>query len=239
MRTTTLSSSLLAALALGACSSALPPDKPTWADDVHPVIQGSCGHCHGPTASVSGLGFRFDICDPSVFADTGVAFGENCSDKDLADLSCERAGASKQGGLIINDVAPKDGSHPAMPPPPGGQLSDYEREVFVRWIAAKTPCGTRPGNHKPTLKLIGKPKYSGTDVTVTVEVTDVDGDQVLGSIFVGPDCDPSPPASECTMRPRGSVTHTGRSTITFSGVAAGDALSARFSDGWTTVLKDL
>ena len=231
--------SALVALALGACSSAQPPDKPTWVDDVHPIIQGSCGHCHGPTAEITANGYRLDVCDSFVFADTGHEFGKNCGTK-MADASCDHTGAGtmSQATLIRNDVTPGSGSAAAMPPPPGGPLSDYEREVLVRWVAQGFPCGTRPGNHKPTLKLIGKPKYSGTEVAVTVEVTDADGDQVLGSIFVGPDCDPTS-AGECMMRARGSITHSGRSTISFSGVADGAALAARFSDGWTTVAKDL
>jgi len=38
-------------LGLGCGTEAPVPDKPTWVDDVQPIMQANCFHCHGPTAS--------------------------------------------------------------------------------------------------------------------------------------------------------------------------------------------
>src|SRR6185369_8779863 len=130
----------------------------------------------------------------------------------------------------------------------------YERDVLLRWVSQKSGCGTRPGNHAPTAKLIGRPVYADGYATVTLEVADADGDQVLGSVFAGEDCDPTPPdgydpdpaknptmisPSECMMRPRTSIPRTGRLTLSIEGVDPGTPLAARFSDGWKTVAKNL
>jgi hypothetical protein len=235
-----------------ACSSPQAPDKPTWAEDVQPIIMGSCGHCHGATAPDSGGSFRLDVCSRFTFVDTGVAFGENC-DTDDADLSCATTGIVP--GLlksVLGQITSDGAEAPLMPPPPGGPLSSYERDVLVRWLTQNPGCGSRPGNHAPIVKAIGRPVYASDAVTVTLEVDDADGDQVLGSLFVGPDCDPTPPAgyradpakstalaSECMMRPRTSIPRTGRIKLTLTGVDPGTALAVRVSDGWKTVARDL
>jgi hypothetical protein len=188
---------------------------------------------------VSGKGQRFDICDTAAFLDTGYVFSGV-------------AGAAKNATLMAGDV-----TKGFMPPPPAAELPSYEKEVIANWQAINgtnktAPCGRRPGNHKPTIKVIRSPKYADGGVTVTLEIADADHDQVVGTLFLGPDCDPTPPdtynpkdpttASECMMRPRAAIPSSGRHVLTITdGVDDGAPLTVRVADGWgpAAVVKQL
>jgi hypothetical protein len=243
MRTIALASSL--ALAFGAaCSAAKAPDKPTWVDDVQPLLQANCSHCHGGTWLVTGERQRFDICDTSGFADSGYLF--NAIDDSGMNLGPAATGANRLAKTLAADT-----SNDYMPPAPAGGLPQYEKDVLANWAAinpkGSAPCGTRPGNHKPVVKLIGTPKYANQGVTVTVQITDADHDPVVGTMFVGPDCDPTPPdgfkvadpatsavpPTECMMRPRVRIASSGRQVLKIAdGVDADAPLVIRVSDGW-------
>src|SRR5262249_2139217 len=142
MRTTGWILALVTAAA--ACSNATAPANPTWADDVQPIIQGNCSHCHGSSAKANGMNFRFDICDAAAFIDTGVTLPPS-------------AGASNMvmAALIKNEITPHEGERAFMPPPPASPLPDFERDTLINWVA-KHECGNRKGNHKPKAKLVGK-----------------------------------------------------------------------------------
>jgi hypothetical protein len=214
MRITTLLSSLLIAFAAGACSSATAPGTPSYYEDVQPIIQGSCAHCHGQTAPVTGLGYRFDICSPAAFAETGFVFEKNTGVMN-----------NVLAGLIAGDVTP-DGDRAKMPPPPSGELSTYERDVLVNW-AKKPSCPPRPNNHKPVVKLVGKLSYTDAGLTLTVDVTDADEETVLGTVTAGA----ALPAF---------ISHTGRNKLTIEGVTADDQpVHVKVSDGTVLVEKDL
>ncbi len=207
----------LLTLGLGACSTPQAPAKPSWAEDMQPFVQGSCAHCHGPTADVTGGGYRFDICDVAAFDATDFVFSRRTT-----------TGAVNKGVAmnmftygLLQDVAKR------MPPPPANGLSDYEQQLLTNWFANRD-CGKRMNNHKPTVKLVGKPKYAGTTLTLNVEVDDQDGETVLGTVSAG-----IPPSL-------GQITHSGRSQLDITGVTAEpDVLHVKISDGWGLVEKDL
>ncbi len=223
MRTTTVMSSLVLALATGACAPPTAPAKPSWAEDVQPIVQGSCSSCHGPTADVTGLAYRFDICDPAAFADTGYVFPKMTS------------GAVTKGVADFMKKLVTDGPRPTMPPPPAGPLSDYERDVIVNWDANRD-CGKRANNHKPTVKLVGKLVYADGDLTFTVEVDDADAETVVGTVTAG---DP-PVTNAAGAVVTGLINNTGRTKITMKDVPADtQPVHVKISDGWTLVEKDL
>jgi hypothetical protein len=216
---TTLSSLVLVATA--ACSSPQAPAQPNWFDDVQPIIQGSCGHCHGQTAAVTGSSNRFDVCDPAPFVEAGYSFP-----------IATKAGAlrSSQVTVIAGEVSPSEGGRALMPPPPGGELSAYERDVLINW-ANKPSCPKRPGNHKPTVKLVGKLNYTGGNLVLSVDVQDADMETVLGSVTAGPT--DAPVAT-------GQITATGRNKVTLTGVTADDQpVHVKVSDGTDLIEKDL
>jgi hypothetical protein len=180
---------------------------------------GSCGHCHGPTAEASGLQWRFDVCEAAAFASSGFVFP-----------TPTRAGAGRQANMLAGDV-----TSGTMPPAPGAALATYEREVLVNWAAlsAGSRCPKRPGNHAPTVKVVRRVVLEVGGTTVVLEVADADGDQVVGAVFAGPDCDPADTdaaaKAECLARPRALIPSTGRHTLT---VESTDGLVVRLSDGW-------
>jgi hypothetical protein len=220
MRNTTLLAPLVFAMAAGGCSSPTAPAAPNWFDDVQPIIQGSCAHCHGPTAEVTGNKNRFDVCDPTPFTDIGYSF-----------VLPTKAGALRpsQLSLIAGEVT-SEGGRALMPPPPAGELAAYERDVLVNW-AMKAACPKRPGNHRPTVKVLGKLNYVNNDLVLTVDVLDADAETVLGVVTAGP-----VDAPVATAQINGS----GRNKLTLTGVTAGDQpVHVKVSDGTDLVEKDL
>jgi hypothetical protein len=208
-------------LALGACSPAAAPAHPSWFDDVQPIVQGSCAGCHGPTAAVTGNGSRFDVCDPAPFVEAGYSFP-----------IATKAGAlrSSQVTAIATYLTPDASGRPLMPPPPAGVLSAYEQDVLVNWTKTAV-CPKRPGNHKPTVKLVGKLDYTAGNLVLILDVQDADSETVLGSVTAGP-----PDAPVAT----GQITASGRNKVTLTGVTADDQpVHVKVSDGTALVEKDL
>jgi mono/diheme cytochrome c family protein len=209
-----------AVFAVGACGSPKAPETPSWYDDVQPIIQGSCAHCHGPTAAVTGSGNRFDVCDSTPFTDAGFSFVVPGKSGWLGGRK-----ASNIAGFVVSD-----GGRAQMPPPPAGELSDYERDVIVNFSMNAT-CPKRPGNHKPTVKLLGKLNYTDTDLVLTVDVLDADAETVLGVVTAGP-----LDAPVATAQINGS----GRNKLTLTGVTAADLpVHVKVSDGTDLVERDL
>jgi hypothetical protein len=218
MRTIKLLAPLVLSMGAGACSSPAAPAQPNWYEDVQPIVQGSCAGCHGPTAMVTGSNNRFDICDAAPFVAIGVVLPA-------------KAGFLKAGqpGLIAGQVADDEG-RPAMPPPPGGELSKYERDVLTNW-GNKVTCPKRPGNHKPTVKLVGNLNYTDNNLVLTVDVLDADAETVLGVVTAGP-----LDAPVATAQINGS----GRNKLTLTGVTADDQpVHVKVSDGTDLVERDL
>ena len=189
-----LVSALLAGGLLMGCQAEPPaPEKPTWVDDVLPILRANCFSCHGATAPVFKYGIvRWDVYDlkalpipmmdeptPSDmgmrFADVG--FVESLDPADPMGVAVAFTGASKHAAVIKLEAALPADDPGRMPPAPATPLSAHDVDVLTNWLATGAALGKRVHNAKPTIHWLNKPK--------TFEVLDDDGDQVLGTM----DCD--------------------------------------------------
>jgi hypothetical protein len=199
-------SALAALLLAAACAAEKPPDFPSWDLDVYPILRGSCSHCHGVTAKPPPASpfTRYDVCNAAAFNMQGFTI---------------MGGASP---VIAGFVRPTAG--PArMPPPPAAPLSDYEATVLERW-ARNPSCLKQVPNRKPTVVIVQPLARSGNKATVTLEVIDPDGDQVLGKAKLGDGADS---ANNTFLIPG-----AGRWTIEFTGGGASDRLTVQLFDGY-------
>ncbi len=197
---------LCAIVVVGAsCAAEVPPDVPSWDLDVYPILRGSCGHCHGVT--VNGMAqplTRYDVCDSAAFSGKGL----NVS-----------PGATAGAILISMFVKPQAGGA-RMPPPPAAPLTDYERTVLERW--GKNPkCNKQVPNRKPLLRVVQALARQGGRASVTLEVSDPDGDQVMGKAKLG--------GAEFVIQ------GSGRWPIEFNGAGANDRLTVSLFDGYEAV----
>lgn len=214
-----------AAFALTGCLTGSPPEAPAWDTDVYPIIRGSCSHCHGETYLTTGSGLRFDVCNPRAFQSAG------------ADVGALGAGALPLSSSILTSVEPKGGARPSMPRVPAEPLSDYERTVIRNWVRRinllrdpanpnriEIACEKSSGNSEPRAKFVSASK-DGNDLVAIIDVTDPDGDVVLGKAE-GASADSEIKAS-------------GRRTIRIAGGSVGDKLKLKLSDGYATVEVEL
>jgi hypothetical protein len=163
MRLSSLLALALVAGAVTACDEApTAPLKPTYVDDVEPILRGNCFHCHGADRSAFGA-FRWDFYDP--LDPTVMALGN---------FSMEFAlGGTKAHSLLFNSFITNKDENMRMPPPPATRLSEQDLLTVQRWI--KDPVrGTRRRNHKPAADWLARP--------ATVAVSDADFEQVLGKV---------------------------------------------------------
>jgi hypothetical protein len=165
---------LLPLLLAAGCEGPGPiPMKPTWVDDVEPILHGNCFHCHGPEKRVAMIGadnsdaarwdFFFDNTDPQLMAlgfSTMDGFRETKTEAIAWPLY----------------VAPTMAVTARMPPAPALPLTDRERTTLERFKNAPTR-GMRAGNNKPSAEW----KVPGA----TFSISDADADQVLGTIECG------------------------------------------------------
>lgn len=159
---------LAAALLVVGCGTEAPaPDKPTWVDDVEPIMKANCFHCHGANANFTKWGTkRWDVLDATqVYPDLGFAPSDSFT------------GAGDMTHFILVGAYIKDTGAGRMPPPPASALSARDQEVLVNW--SKT--GFTPGQHSPN----HKPKISWLVKGKRYQVLDDDGDQVLGQLDCG------------------------------------------------------
>jgi hypothetical protein len=206
----------LAALA-GACGPHVPPTRPSWDQDVFPLLQGTCNHCHGATVGTGpGPVSRLDLCDLASFKARG--FGSSYA-LDVGFLF----GGEALGANMRNYVRPSDaGARPLMPPPPAAPLTDYQYRLLETWIGYGAPdCRKQVGNHLPRATVVAPPKQEGDKLMVEVEVVDPDGDQVLGKVKVG--------------GVERDISGTGRRRLDVTGASAQDAVSFDLYDGYQAV----
>jgi hypothetical protein len=153
---------VFAVLLLGSvgCDSAAPvPSKPTWVDDVEPILRGACFHCHGAEKR-DVVALRWDFFDAM---DSRLA--------GLGDFSMVlQPGAHI--GLWVTAMKPVG---TFMPPPPASPLPDHEVQIIRNW-AANVPLvrGMRNPNQKPTAEWLKKP--------TSILISDGDHEQVLGKM---------------------------------------------------------
>jgi len=202
------------ALSAWGCAAEPPaPDRPTWVDDVEPILRGNCFSCHGSTDH-RGDGPRFDVYDPTAPAYQGLG----------PFLEITGAATPGMGGgyLMATKIAIWANRGPTgvalMPPPPATPLSVRDHDVLLKWSRQSPPeRGTRASNAKPAVALRGMPRRAGANVEVELVVTDGDHDQVLGRLACGP--------------ATGIIRTTGTSKVVIEMAPAGMPLAASVSDG--------
>jgi hypothetical protein len=200
----------LAALA-AACSGSTAPAQPSWDEDVFPIIQGSCAGCHGQTAGdrAQVLG-RYDICAAAPFMAAQIV---------VPKLLTGASGAG--GGLISTYLNPtQQSSRPAMPPPPASVLNDYEDAVIKNWLklAPEAQCVKRGGNRPPSVRVVDAQNVQD-GLQLVLEVTDPDGDVVLGKATSG-------------TNPSAPILASGRQRVIVPGARVGDRVTVVIHDGW-------
>jgi hypothetical protein len=187
-----------------ACGAQEPPANPAWDLDVYPILRGSCGHCHGMTVAPPATPLpRLDVCDGEAFSSQGFPV----------------SGGAKGGEFLAYVTPMTPGSRPLMPPPPGAVLSDYEIKVLENWRSRKGPCNKQVENRRPTFLTVKGPTRDNNRVLVTLEISDPDGDQVLGKVKMGGSADVP-------------ILGAGRREFEFTGVNPTDRLSVTLFDGY-------
>lgn len=166
--------------AAGCGAEATVPDQPTWVDDVKPILQANCFHCHGAAAdgirqALPGLlVYRWDVFnlkDPRY----GIMGFTEVVDPALANTKTfVSANDSSHYRIIDNYVNMQADEQNRMPPPPALRLTARELAVLARWSATGFTLGARPENARPAIAWL-QPGQS-------FAVTDADGDQVLGRL---------------------------------------------------------
>jgi hypothetical protein len=214
---------VLAALAAG-CGPASVPDRPSWDQDVFPILQGSCNHCHGASAGERtdaapmgepGPAGRLDICSNAPFASLGA----------IPKLGGGAVLAGTAGSLLTNLTPMMGKSRALMPPAPASELSDYDRDVLIKWgrqagATGATPCNKQTRNRDPLAELVSK-EVDGGDLVVTLQVSDPDGDQVLGKVAAG--------SAEGQ-----TILSTGRRSFRFAGLGADSPVTVTLLDGYAS-----
>jgi hypothetical protein len=148
------------------------PDQPTWVDDVRPILQANCFHCHGSSASYSDYRTRrWDFYgindDPQI-----TALGRFADDpKTLVNPNND-----DQFRVMLGYADPHAADGDRMPPPPATRLSARDLLVMARWQSAHFPRGQHNPNHPPALTTEGPGIF---------RIADADGDQVLGKLTCG------------------------------------------------------
>lgn len=168
---------VLFGLAATACSAPTVPSRPSWDEDVFPILQGSCNHCHGETVGrLTALPVgRLDFCDPTPFVSQGIT------------EATAWLGAKLEGVGFAGYVRSVGGRRPQMPPPPAAELTDYEADILVKWGMSgdADKCNKQGRNRDPDMRFIGEPEWMGNDLHLTIDVWDPDRDQVFGKVTVG------------------------------------------------------
>lgn len=203
------------------CSTPSAPAKPTWAD-VQPIVAGQCTHCHGATASTTGLGYRFDFFDMSldVCGDASQVLGPNAMlAKGLATLIANAITSDK------SDVRPR------MPPVPAQYLAEWEWTTILRWAADPQRGVKGRGakiNHPPTLTINGTGETADKVLDVTVVVADADGDPVVGVLKIGDEVLKMDRSGSFSARLDTAAWPAGQRPV-----------SAVLCDGWSNVTQEL
>jgi hypothetical protein len=153
----------LVLVGLGCDSPPGAPAKPTWVDDVEPILRANCFHCHG-SQKVDVLALRWDFFDPAdqQLMGLNVDFGATAPAAAFAHVLLWVNTGAKPLGLI-------------MPPPPATPLSDRQMQILAAWSKESPPArGMRNPNHPPTAEWLVKP--------TKILIADEDHEEVLGKM---------------------------------------------------------
>ena len=212
----------LLAMLLAGCGGNEVPFRVSWQEDVSPILQGSCGHCHGSIVkSVPGALTRFDICSIDAVVAAGIPT--------LVDPAL--FGAGKLAGTLSSYVTVQPGqSRALMPPPPAAPLDDYQIGVLQKWAkqaSAVAPAAGQPHpacakgvpNRDPWATLVRRSINQMNELEVTVQVGDPDREEVLGTITAG--------SGEAQL-----IHSTGRHVYRFPGLPMTAPLTVTLHDGY-------
>jgi hypothetical protein len=159
-----------------ACGSDLaddaPPDRPTYVEDIAPILDRACATCHG--------------------APTGMSEAQNCVRVDHWDTTPDPMrlcsdpatggtifGVRDGGAMIVDNVV-------TLRMPVTGPLSAPEIETFRRWGAAGYP--KRAINQPPSIQFLTPPSSGATvcqpgcAYAIDYTIADPDGDSVRWSL---------------------------------------------------------
>lgn len=165
---------------LAACQGApSAPENPTWTDDVYPIIQGNCGSCHGPAGDQTRYDFSYD--DGNLGCDELVTAYNAAASKQKDGHNSKSIPSIAMFNTIPTFLKPDAESR--MPPPPADVLPAWQRDVLDKWDGKRN---TRDNNADPEARSLALPKdaISG-DTKFFVDVSDPDGDQVIGQVKIG------------------------------------------------------
>jgi hypothetical protein len=201
----------LAGLGVTGCEGEAPvPDRPTWAEDVLPILRGNCFNCHGADSARLSKSVRFDVYDPTDALYEGFEEGLE-----------SQAGAKTFAPALLMAAMRTD---KPMPPPPATPLSEREIAVLQAWIDSNTTKGRHSPNRRPTARVVGRRVVDGT-LRLTLDVRDADFDTVVGNAAIGD-----------TVKP---IHRAGRHTLDFPGESQNAGVRVELTDGWVRVGLDL
>lgn len=170
--------------AVGCGSEPPPPEIPTWADDVAPLMRANCFQCHGPSADLARFGtVRWDVFDLTDKRYAALGF---TAAPDPATNLRTFVGASDRShfGTIPILTSRETGDDGRMPPAPGSRLSARDLAVLVNWQKTGFQAGSHQPNHLPTIRWMSNPRE--------FRVEDLNQDQVLGRLDCGGQLVPIP-----------------------------------------------
>jgi hypothetical protein len=160
------------------------PDEPTWVDDVQPILQANCFHCHGASFDSKAGRYRWDVYDLSDprYLDVGFMVVEETTPDSVSTVPVRTFMGALDAGhyrFILDFVSPDATDQTRMPPPPATRLSARDVAVLKNWGVG--PHMFQPGSHQPN----HPPAISWVQPGRVVAVSDEDGDQVLGKLDCG------------------------------------------------------
>jgi hypothetical protein len=131
------------------------PAKPTYFADVQPILRANCVRCHGA-----------DPIDPKIAKFRLDRYVKD--DTATFDVYDYATGTDPVMARVAVNL-----ESPAMPP--DYELSDRQREILERWIAAGAPKGTRE-NHSSQIELIAPADATTADQSLDVTFRSWDAD---------------------------------------------------------------
>lgn len=167
---------------LAGCSEPAAPVEPSWQVHVAPLLAANCVRCHA-------YPFRGEYVDEDGAVVTSSLRLDSFDDVELADDRFATAAGKRARDIFqrTHDVGLLPG---ASPMPPDRRLDDYELELLRNWYAL-SPDGTigvrnggRPDNAAPVLTVV-EAERTATSIAFDYELSDTDGDLVVGTV-IGP-----------------------------------------------------
>ena len=118
------------ALAAGACAPADPPEKPSFAKDVLPVMEAHCVRCHGANGMLNG---DAQVTNPTYRTPPNTGYFDSYDDK----AGCTVQGVMGCAGAKTLAASIKIYIHTPslrMPPKPSDPLSDWDLKLLDNWV---------------------------------------------------------------------------------------------------------